>query len=402
MNSTGLTKGGIKVSIPSLVPAHGGPLINRVLSPLEIREWEKKLPELKKIHLNSREMSDLDMIACGALSPLEGFMTKEDYDSVVETLRLKNKTPWSLPITLSVTEEEAGHLNPGDDIVLCDNSEQPVAILHLEDKFKYDKKREAENVYRTTDEAHPGVAVVYQQGAYYLGGRVSILKRIQYTDFLEFRLDPLQTRQEFEKQGWKTVVGFQTRNPIHRAHEYLLKCALEIVDGVLIHPLVGATKEGDIPADIRMKSYQALISAYFPPHRTMLTVMPAAMRYAGPREAIFHAIVRQNYGCTHFIVGRDHAGVGNYYGSYDAQKIFETYEPGELKITTLNFEHAAFCKSCLGMVSSKTCPHDSSHHVFLSGTKVREMLSSGKYPPPEFSRKEVVDVLIKGLWYPSI
>ena len=310
-----------------LISPHGGPLINRMVTPQEVKAWENKLTKLKKITLNERQLSDLDMIACGALSPLEGFMTEKDYTSVVAKIRLANGLPWSIPITLSVTETEAKGYQSGDDIALLDPQGTPLAIFHLEDKFSYDPKYEAEQVYRTTEEAHPGVAVVYQQGDYYLGGKVSVLQRVTYQDFLPYRLDPQQTRDEFTKRQWRTVVGFQTRNPIHRAHEYLLKCGLEITDGLLIHPLVGATKSDDIPADIRMQSYEILIKHYFPMNRILLSVMPAAMRYAGPREAIFHAIIRQNYGCTHFIVGRDHAGVGSYYGTYDAQKIFE--EAGE-------------------------------------------------------------------------
>jgi len=381
----------------SLEP-HGGKLINRLLQGRERDDLAEKARSLKKIKLTPRETSDVDMISIGAFSPLTGFMGKADYETVVNDMCLANGLPWTIPITLSVSADEASGLPPGQDVALVDESDEPYGFLHLEEKYTYDKRREAERVYRTTDEAHPGVKALYEMGEVLLGGEVSVLKKRKLEPIFEnYRLDPKELRDLFKEKGWKRVVGFQTRNPVHRAHEYLQKCAMEIVDGLLLHPLVGVTKEDDVPADVRMECYEVLLKGYYPKDRVIMAVLPASMRYAGPREAIFHAIVRKNYGCTHFIVGRDHAGVGNYYGTYDAHYIFDQFKPGELGITPLFFEHAFFCKKCYGMVSKKTCPHDSSHHVFLSGTKVREMLRKGEMPPPEFTRPEVAEVLIRGM-----
>ncbi len=379
------------------VNPHGGELINRVVTGGDREEWIKKGSSLARITLNERELSDLDMIASGALSPLTGFMSSADYRSVVESMHLSNGLAWSLPITLSVKKENEARYKEGGDVALYDEKGGLIAILHLKEKFAYNKEEEAQQVYRTTDANHPGVAALYAQGDLYLAGEVTVINRVGYDDFLAYRKDPAELRQLFKEKGWKRIVGFQTRNPIHRAHEYLQKCALELVDGLLIHPLVGATKSDDVPADVRMKCYEVLLENYYPKDRTYISVFPAAMRYAGPREAIFHAIVRKNYGCTHFIVGRDHAGVGNYYGTYDAQLIFDEFEPQELGIQPMFFEHSVFCKKCEGMASSKTCPHGKEEHVFLSGTKVREMLSQGIEPPHEFSRPEVAKILIEAM-----
>lgn len=376
------------------LPPHGGELIDRVLVGQERQDWIQKAPSLSRITLNDRELSDLDMIACGALSPLTGFMRSKDYHAVLNDMHLANGLPWSLPITLSVTKANAEKYKEGEDLALYDSQDNLIAVLHLKEKFEYNQKEEAEKVYKTTEETHPGVAALYAQGEIYLGGPVSVINRVKYADFVKYRKDPAQLRKIFHDKGWKRVVGFQTRNPIHRAHEYLQKCALETVDGLLIHPLVGATKADDIPASVRMQCYEALLENYYPADRVQISVFPAAMRYAGPREAIFHAIVRKNYGCTHFIVGRDHAGVGNYYGTYDAQYIFDEFEVEELKIQPMFFEHSFFCKKCEGMGSSKTCPHGKEDHVFLSGTKVREMLAKGIEPPHEFTRHEVAQILI--------
>lgn len=381
----------------SSIAAHGGKLINRLVSENEKEKLLAKISSLPKITINSREMSDLDMIACGALSPLEGFMNKKDYDSVVESMRLSNGLPWTIPITLSVKKEEAEKYPLNSDIALYSPSNEPLAILHLEEKYSYDKKNEAKKVYKTEEEAHPGVAAMYAQGEVYLAGKVSVLNRVKYSNFLQYRIDPADLRKTFEEKKWKRIVGFQTRNPIHRAHEYIQKCALEIVDALLVHPLVGDTKNDDIPADVRMKCYEVLLEGYYPKNRSMLAVNPAAMRYAGPREAIFHALIRKNYGCTHFIVGRDHAGVGNYYGTFDAHFIFDEFKPEEIGIIPLFFDHTFYCKKCEGMASNKTCPHDKENHVALSGTKVRELLSQGIEPPHEFSRPEVARVLIESM-----
>ncbi len=376
---------------------HGGQLINCMVEESKRSELLEKAKGLPIITLSEREMSDLDMMACGALSPLDGFMNQADYLSVLEKMRLSNGLPWPLPITLSTSKEKAEPLKVGSEISLQTHEGEVLAILTLEEKYNYDKNSEAKQVYRTEDTAHPGVAALFAQGEVYLAGKVQVLNRVAYVDFLETRHDPAQLRKIFADKGWKTIVGFQTRNPIHRAHEYLQKCALEMVDGLLVHPLVGATKSDDIPADVRMKCYNVLLEKYFPEDRTFLSVFPAAMRYAGPREAIFHALVRKNYGCTHFIVGRDHAGVGNYYGTFDAQKIFDEFEIEEIGIIPLKFEHAFYCKRTKGMASNKTSPSSPEERIFLSGTKVREMLSNGEVPPEEFTRPEVAQILIEAM-----
>jgi len=377
------------------IEAHGGSLINRVLEGSEREKWVSKADSLKSITASFRVITDLELISNGAMSPLEGFMKKDDYQCVVESMRLANGLPWSLPVKLPVSSAEAAEFQDGDDIILKDEAGNVLAVLHLEEKYTYDKKKEAELVYKTTDEAHPGVAVVYEQGDVLLGGKISLINHIKDIEFVERRLEPRKTRDYFNEKGWKTVVAFQTRNPIHRAHEYLQKCALEMVDGLLIHPVVGETKSDDIPADIRMRCYEALIENYFPDDRVLLSVLPASMRYAGPREAIFHALLRKNYGCTHFIVGRDHAGVGNYYGTYDAHHIFREFSPEEIGITPIFFDHSFYCKRCGGMASSKTCGCSKENHVFLSGTKVREMLTDGQDLPAEFTRPEVSKILME-------
>ena len=376
---------------------HGGQLINRVVSGNERETLLAKVGKIPQIILGEREMSDLDMIACGALSPLEGFMGQADYQSVVEKMRLSNGLPWSLPVMLSAKKSDADTYEVGSEIALLAPDKTPLAILQLKEKFDYNKENEAEKVYKTKEAAHPGVAALYAQNEIYLAGPVQVLNRVKYEEFLNYRQDPLELRKLFQEKGWKTIVGFQTRNPIHRAHEYIQKCALEIVDGLLIHPLVGATKSDDIPAAVRMKCYEALLKNYFPLNRTHLSVFPAAMRYAGPREAIFHAIARKNYGCTHFIVGRDHAGVGNYYGTYEAQELFDRFEIEELGIIPLKFENAFFCKRTLSMATAKTSPSTPEEQINLSGTKVREMLRAGQLPPPEFSRPEVAQILIDAM-----
>ena len=380
------------------IKPHGGSLIDRRVPKEERAEMLQRAQELPKVTLGPRTLSDLEMISTGVFSPLTGFMDRGDYESVVETMHLANGIVWSMPITLSVNDYEANGYKEGDEIALANGEGRVVAAMVVTDRYSYDKNLEAKEVYRTDDENHPGVAALYRQGNTLLGGEVMLLdEEPNPRPFPRYYYEPSQLRTLFAERGWKRVVGFQTRNPVHRAHEHIQKSALETVDGLLLNPLVGETKSDDIPAAVRMKSYEVILDRYYPKQRTVLAVFPAAMRYAGPREAIFHAICRKNYGCTHFIVGRDHAGVGSYYGTYDAQHIFDEFEPEELGITPLCFEHAFFCRACQGMATTNTCPHDPSSHVFLSGTKVRDMLAKGEYPPPEFSRSEAVEVLIEGL-----
>jgi sulfate adenylyltransferase len=380
----------------SIAP-HGGQLVDRTVPAEERDERLREAAELPKVTLGPRTVSDLQMISTGVFSPLEGFMLQEDYESVVEDMRLLDGLVWSLPVTLATDEETARTLEEGSEVALTNGDGEPVATMLLRERYRYDKEREAQMAYRTTDADHPGVAALYKQGEVLLGGEVVFIQTTDRGPFPGYYYEPRELRAIFAERGWRRVVGFQTRNPVHRAHEYIQKSALETVDGLLLNPLVGETKSDDIPAHVRMRSYETILEQYYPRDRTMLAVFPAAMRYAGPREAIFHAICRKNYGCTHFIVGRDHAGVGSYYGTYDAQHIFEEFEPEELGITPLMFEHAFFCTDCQNMASSKTCPHDPSSHIFLSGTKVREMLNKGEYPPSEFSRPAVIEVLMEGL-----
>lgn len=379
------------------IAPHGGQLINRLVTGTLRDELLAKARTLPAIQLDERAQSDVEMIAVGAFSPLRGFLGEKDYHSVVEHMRLANGLPWSIPVALQVSRSQADSLKEGTEVALTDERGGVLAILELAERYIPNREQETQQVYRTTDAAHPGVASVLQGGEVYLGGEIHVVNRPDTVAFPSYHRDPAQTRALFQERGWRTVVGFQTRNPIHRAHEYITKSALEIVDGLLLHPLVGKTKSDDIPADVRMQCYEVLMAHYYPHERVLLSVYPAAMRYAGPREAIFHAIARKNYGCTHFIVGRDHAGVGNYYGTYDAQKLFAEFHSDELGIQPLKFENAFYSKVTGQMATAKTAPGGPETQVNLSGTKVREMLSQGQLPPPEFSRPEVAQILIDAM-----
>ena len=383
----------------TLVSPHGGTLVNRMVDADSLETLRTQAASLPRIEMSAKQACDLEMIAMGAFSPLTGFVKEADFRSICTDMRLADGTVWPIPATLAVDDDVKGTLEVGSRAALYHNDGTLMAVIDVEEVYAHDRDIELSGVFRTTDNAHPGVAQVLAEGDWLVGGTVHVLTVLPEHEpgeqFTEYRLTPEQTRAEFTKRGWSTVAGFQTRNPIHRAHEYLCKCATEICDGLLIHPLVGETKEGDIPADVRMQCYETIIEHYFVDDCTCLSVMPAAMRYAGPREAVLHAVVRQNYGVSHFIVGRDHAGVGDYYGTYDAQEIFDTINPGDLEVTPLKFEHAAWSHKAQGMVSAKTFPKIKGDQVFLSGTKVRELLAEGQRPPAEFSRPEVADVLIE-------
>jgi sulfate adenylyltransferase len=372
---------------------HGGRLVDSQLEGAEAERQADSLSGLPGIRLNEREACDLEMLGSGALSPLEGFMDRAAYEGVLDRMRLPEGPVWPLPVTLSLKPDSPRPV-PGGVFSLVDPSGRISGSIEAGDVFSADLAREAQLCLGTVDPSHPGVAYLQGLTGEYVGGKVLSLRRREVEPFSGRKLDPKETRVLFKALGWDTIVAFQTRNPVHRAHEYIQKCALEIADGLLLHPLVGQTKDDDIPADVRMKCYDALLEGYFPKSRTILSVFPAAMRYAGPREAVFHALVRKNYGCTHFIVGRDHAGVGNFYGTYDAQRIFDGFDPSEIGIEPLRFEHSFFCRKCDGMASPKTCPHPDSDHVALSGKRVREMLALGEVPPLEFTRPEVADILI--------
>lgn len=379
----------------SIAP-HGGTLINREVSDLEKSQALKKAETLPSLTISEWSISDLELIANGGFSPLTGFMNQQEYRNVLDHMHLSNGLLWSIPITLPVNREKAIHFSTGEEIALKGEDGKIYGTLLLEEKYYYDKLEEAKKVYGTIDQTHPGVQKILEKEDIYFAGPITMIERPCHDPFTAFHKTPQETREMFQQLGWKTIVGFQTRNPVHRAHEYIQKIAMENVDGLLLNPLVGETKADDVPAHVRMKSYQILLENYYPADRVKLVIYPAAMRYAGPKEAILHALVRKNYGCTHFIIGRDHAGVGNFYGTYEAQELVGKFEE-EIGMTILKFEHAFYCKRCESMATSKTCPHHQEFHIHLSGTKVRALLRKGEKPPREFSRPEVAQILIDGL-----
>ncbi|MBN1560885.1 sulfate adenylyltransferase [candidate division KSB1 bacterium] len=379
-----------------LVPPHGGLLLPLLLQGTELMHARKEAASCATVRLSSRETSDLIMLATGAYSPLRGFMVRDDYEGVVEKMRMADGTLWPMPITLAVAKNVAESVSIGEHVALVDDeSDELMGWMTIADKYTYDKKNEALKVFRTADDRHPGVAKIYQQGDHYLGGPVQVFSEGPYPKLYErYYGRPAETRALFEKLGWSTIAAFQTRNPIHRSHEYCTKIAMEVCDGLFIHPIVGKLKADDIPADVRIKCYETLLATYYPADRVVMKVYPMEMRYGGPREAVLHAIFRQNYGCSHLIVGRDHAGVGAYYGPFDAQTIFTELE-NELQIKPLNIDWTFWCHKCDGMASMKTCPHGKDDRVLISGTAVRDMLANGQKPPKEFSRPEVAEILIE-------
>jgi sulfate adenylyltransferase len=384
------------VSIGGLVPPHGGALRPLILEGRELMEERRRAASLQAVGMNSKETSDLVMLAMGAFSPLEGFMTRSGYLGVVDRMLLEDGILWSIPVTLAASEELAGSIREGQDVALLDDATgETMGVMEVREKYSYDRGHEAREVYRTEQEAHPGVQRLFRQGSVYLGGPLKAFSEGGYpARFPEFAR-PAETRAIFGRMGWRTVAAFQTRNPLHRSHEYLLKIAIEVSDGILLHPIVGALKADDVPAEVRMRCYQALLDGYFPKDRVVLKVYPMEMRYGGPREAVLHAIIRQNFGCSHLIVGRDHAGVGNYYGPFDAQRIFDELPIGSLAIRPLKLDNTFWCHRCIGMASPKTCPHSEKDRLSISGTELRKMLSEGRQPPAEYSRPEVLDILIE-------
>ena len=368
---------------------HGGQLIERRLAGGEAEELasSRQLPSLT---LTPAETADLRALATGAYSPLRGFMGAKDHQACTEEMRLQDGTLWPIPVCLGLADDQQPQ---GDLLALRSERGDFLGVLEVEDIFERDRVAEAELVYGTTDPDHPGVARVLSSPPRAVGGPIRAVVEPLEGPVGRYALTPAETRAAFAERGWSTVVGFQTRNPVHRAHEYLMKCALENCDGLLLHPLVGPTKEGDVPAEVRMRAYHAILE-YFLPDRAMLAALVAPMRYAGPREAVLHALVRKNYGCTHFIVGRDHAGVGGYYGTFDAQRLISSLAADELGITPLRFDNAFYCRRCGAMATGKTCPHPADDRVTLSGTQVRALLSAGELPPPEYSRPEVAEILI--------
>ncbi len=371
---------------------HGGKLIDRVLDEKTREKTIEEAEELPEVEVSSELTKDIENIAYGIFSPLEGFLGQEDYSSVLHKKRLANDLPWTIPILLDVSKDKAAKLTAGDDIALVDKSGQCIAILHLEEKYGLDKKELAQQVFKTTEVAHPGIAKAFDMKDVLLGGKIDLVNASR-DPFSRYRLKPAETRVLFREKGWRTITGFQTRNVPHLGHEFVQKTALSFVDGVFINPVIGRKKKGDFKDELILEAYDALIENYYLKDNAVLAVLETEMRYAGPREAIFHAIVRKNFGCTHLIVGRDHAGVGKYYGPYEAQEIFDEFP--DLDITPIFFKTFFHCKKCGGAVSERTCPHGDDYRAYFSGTKIRDMFMRGERPPPEFMRPEVTDIVLK-------
>ena len=382
--------------MPKLVNPHGGgELKPLLLAQSECESAVKRAEKLQKVALTSRELSDVFMLGMAAYTPLDGFMGQADWRGVCKDMKLASGVFWPIPITLSASSDVAEGLSVGSDVALVDETTgEIVATMRLDEKYSIDKSLECESVYRTDDTAHPGVQKVLEQGDVNLAGPVTVLSEGEYPEkYTNLYYRPAESRSLFIKNGWSKIAAFQTRNPMHRSHEYLAKIAVEVLDGVFIHQVLGALKPGDIPAEVRTKAIQAMIDNYFVPGTVVQAGYPIEMRYAGPREALFHALIRQNFGCSHLIVGRDHAGVGDYYGPFDAHKIFDEIPAGSLETQALKIDITFYCRKCNGMATGKTCPHGSEDRVTISGTRQREMLTAGEAIPAEFSRPEVVAVL---------
>lgn len=375
-----------------LIPPHGNVLVNRVLSETHAAEAVKRAESLFSLTLNAEQVKDIKNIARGVLSPLTGFMNEADFVRVVEDMKLADGTVWPIPFVLHVTDEQAEQMKTGDEVALKDEAGTVVGMLHVGDKYTFDPAHVSRFVFGTEDREHPGVARWFGMNKNLVGGNIDLIDNSK-EPFYDVNLDPAETRYLFQARGWKTVVGFQTRNVPHRAHEYLQRCALEIVDGLFINPIIGKKKEGDFRDEVIIKSYNYMIENFFPRDRAVFSILPARMNYAGPREAVLHAIIRKNFGCTHFVVGRDHAGVGDYYGTYEAHEIFDTIE--DIGIQILRFEHGFFCHVCEGVASTKTCGHTDDDRVPPSGTKIRNLLTEKKPVPAEIMRPQIVDLLLE-------
>jgi sulfate adenylyltransferase len=375
-----------------MIPPHGGRLVDRVLKGACREEALEKARTLPVLKIDEESVSDVENIATGVFSPLEGFMGKSSVRSVLHEMRLPDDLPWTIPIILDAGREEASKFKEGGEVLLVGEGGRPVAILHLEEKFEYNRDELAEKVFLTSDRAHPGVAKVSAMKELLLGGPVDLID-ISPTPFDRYKLSPKETRILFKEKGWKTVVAFQTRNTPHIGHEYLQKTALTFTDGIFVNPVIGRKKKGDFKDEVILASYEELIRNYYLRERAVMAILQMEMRYAGPREAIFHAIVRKNFGCTHIIIGRDHAGVGNYYQPYAAQDIFEEFP--DLGIAPLFFRSFYHCRKCRSVVNEKICPHPASEHIQFSGTKIRDMLVKGEIPPPELMRPEVAEVIMR-------